>query len=125
MADIVVLAVPLTPATRELVGVDELAAMRTGAWLVNVSRPGVVDEGALLRALREGRIGGAVLDAFRDGPLPASSPFYDLENVVITANTSWSTDRVLDRSIALFCENLERYRRGEPLLNPVDPAAGY
>jgi phosphoglycerate dehydrogenase-like enzyme len=125
MADIVVLAVPLTPATRELVGADELAAMRTGAWLVNVSRPGVVDEGALLRALREGRIGGAVLDAFRDGPLPAASPFYDLENVVITANTSWSTDRVLDRSIALFCENLERYRRGEPLLNPVDPAAGY
>ncbi|MCU0504809.1 MAG: D-2-hydroxyacid dehydrogenase [Chloroflexi bacterium] len=124
-SDVVVLAVPLTPATEDLIGADELAAMRTGAWLVNVSRPRVVDEGALLRALRDGRVGGAILDAFRDGPLPAASPFYDLENVVITANTSWSTDRVLDRSIALFCENLERYRRGEPLLNPVDPAAGY
>lgn len=124
-SDIVVLAVPLTPTTDGLVGTDELAAMRPDAWLVNVSRPRVIDEPALLRALREGRIGGAVLDAFRDGPLPAGSPFYDLENVIITPNTSWSTDRVVDRTIGLFCENLERYRRGEPLVNVVDPAAGY
>ncbi len=124
-SDIVVLAVPLTPETAGLVGADELAAMRPGAWLINVSRPRVLDEHALLRALRDGRIGGAVLDTFREQPLPPTSPFYDLENVIITPNTSWSTDRVLDRSIALFCENLERYRRGEPLVNVVDPAAGY
>lgn len=124
-SDIVVLTVPLTPETTGLVGADELAAMRPGAWLINVSRPRVLDEHALLRVLRDGRIGGAVLDAFREQPLPPTSPFYDLENVIITPNTSWSTDRVLDRSIALFCENLERYRRGEPLVNVVDPAAGY
>jgi phosphoglycerate dehydrogenase-like enzyme len=125
VADIVVLTVPLTPETDGLIGADELAAMRPDAWVVNVSRPRLVDEQALLRALGEGRIGGAVLDAFRDGPLPPGSPFYDLDNVIVTPNTSWSTDRVLDRSIALFCENLERYRQGEPLLNVVDPAAGY
>ena len=124
-SDIVVLAIPLTPETVGLIDGDELAAMRTGAWLINVSRPRVVDEPALLRALRDGRIGGAVLDAFRDGPLPPGSPFYDLDNVIVTPNTSWSTDRVLDRSIALFCENLERYRRGEQLVNLVDPSAGY
>ena len=124
-SDIVVLAVPLTPETAGLLGPDELAAMRPDGWLVNVSRPRVVDEQALLRVLRDGRIGGAVLDAFRDGPLPPGSPFYDLDNVIVTPNTSWSTDRVLDRSIALFCENLERYRRGELLLNLVDPSAGY
>jgi phosphoglycerate dehydrogenase-like enzyme len=125
ISDIVVLAVPLTPETEGLIGADELAAMRPDAWVVNVSRPRIVDEQALLRTLGEGRIGGAVLDAFRDGPLPPGSPFYDLDNVIVTPNTSWSTDRVLDRSIALFCENLERYRQGEPLLNLVDPAAGY
>ena len=124
-SDIVVLAVPLTPETEGLLGADELAAMRPDAWVISVARPRVVDEQALLRALREGRIGGAVLDAFRDGPLPPGSPFWDLDNVIVTPNTSWSTDRVLDRSIALFCENLERYRRGEPLLNLVDPAIGY
>ncbi len=124
-ADIVVLAVPLTPATVGLIGSDELDAMRPGAWLVNVSRARVVDEAALLRALREGRIGGAVLDAFHEQPLPPTSPFYDLSNVIITANTSWSTDRVLERTIELFCENLVRFRRGEPLVNVVDPAVGY
>jgi phosphoglycerate dehydrogenase-like enzyme len=124
-SDIVVLAIPLTPETEGLIGADELAAMRSDAWIVNVSRPRVVDEQALLRALGEGRIGGAALDAFRDGPLLPGSPFYDLDNVIVTPNTSWSTDRVLDRSIALFCENLERYRKGGSLLNLVDPAAGY
>ncbi len=124
-ADIVVLAVPLTPATVGLIGTDELEAMRPGAWLINVSRARVIDEGALLRALRDGRIGGAVLDTFREQPLPPTSPFYDLSNVIITPNTSWSTDRVRDRTIELFCENLVRFRRGEPLVNVVDPTVGY
>jgi phosphoglycerate dehydrogenase-like enzyme len=124
-SDIVVLAVPLTPETSGLIGTDELEAMRPGAWLINVSRARVVDEGALLRALRAGRIGGAVLDSFREQPLLPTSPFYDLSNVIITPNTSWSTDRVLDRTIDLFCENLGRFRRGEELLNLVDPVVGY
>ena len=99
--------------------------MKPGAWLINVARGRLIDERALLRALREGHIGGAILDTFRDEPLPASSPFYELDNVIVTPHTSWSSGRVLDRSVELFCANLRRYAAGEPLQNVVDPAAGY
>ena len=71
------------------------------------------------------RIGGAVLDTFREEPLSPTSAFSDLPNVIVTPHTSWSSGRVLDRSVELFCENLRRYAAGEPLLNVVDPAAGY
>jgi phosphoglycerate dehydrogenase-like enzyme len=124
-ADFVVLALPLTPETEDLIDAEALAAMKPGAWLINVARGRLVDDRALLRALRQGAIGGAVLDAFRDEPLPADSPFYDLENVIITPHTSWSSGRVLDRSIELFCENLRRFRAGQPLRNVVDPGVGY
>ena len=99
--------------------------MKPGSWLINVSRGRLVDELALLRALRDGPLGGAVLDTFREEPLPSSSPFYDLPNVIVTPHTSWSSGRVLDRSIELFAENLERFAAGQPLHNVVDPAAGY
>jgi phosphoglycerate dehydrogenase-like enzyme len=124
-SDFVVLAAPLTPATEGLIDGPALEAMKPGAWLINVARGRLVDERALLRALREGHIGGAVLDTFRDEPLSASSPFYDLDNVIVTPHTSWSSGRVLDRSVELFCENLRRYAAGQPLLNVVDPTAGY
>lgn len=124
-SDFVVLAVPLTRDTDGLIGADEIAVMRSDAWLVNVSRGRLVDEAALRRGLEEGRLGGAVLDAFRDEPLTPGSPFWSMPNVLVTPQTSWSTDRVLDRSIDLFCENLARYRRGEPLTNRVDVDAGY
>jgi phosphoglycerate dehydrogenase-like enzyme len=124
-SDFVVLALPLTTETEDLIDDAALAAMKPGAWLINVARGRLVDDRALLRALRQGRIGGAVLDAFRDEPLPPDSPFYDLENVIITPHTSWSSGRVLDRSIELFCENLRRFRTGEPLRNVVDPGVGY
>jgi phosphoglycerate dehydrogenase-like enzyme len=124
-ADFVVLAAPLTEATENLVDDRALALMRPGAWLVNVSRGGLVDERALLRVLREGAVGGAVLDTFRQEPLPPTSPFYELPNVILTPLTSWSSGRVLDRSVELFCDNLRRYAAGRPLRNLVDPAAGY
>ncbi len=124
-SDFVVLALPLTPETEDLIDDAALAAMKPGAWLINVARGRLVDERALLRALREGRIGGAVLDAFRDEPLPPESPFYGLDNVIVTPHTSWSSGRVLDRSIELFCQNLHRFRAGQPLLNVVDPGLGY
>ena len=125
VSDFVVLALPLTSKTEDLIDDAALAAMKPGAWLINVARGRLVDDRALLRALRQGRIGGAVLDAFRDEPLPPDSPFYDLDNVIITPHTSWSSGRVLDRSIELFCENLARFRDGRELLNIVDPEAGY
>jgi phosphoglycerate dehydrogenase-like enzyme len=124
-SDFVVLAAPLTPETEGMINDETLAFMKPGAWLVNVARGRLVDEPALLRALREGRLGGAVLDAFREEPLAPDSPFYDLSNVIVTPHTSWSSGRVLDRSVELFCDNLRRYRAGEPLLNVVDPGAGY
>ncbi len=124
-SDFVVLATPLTPATENLIDAPALEAMKPGAWLINVARGRLVDEHALVRALREGQIGGAILDTFRDEPLPATSPFYGLDNVIVTPHTSWSSGRVLDRSVELFCANLRRYAVGEPLTNVVDPAAGY
>ncbi len=124
-ADFVVLALPLTAATANLVDEARLALMKRGAWLVNVARAQLVDEVALRRALREGRLGGAVLDTFLDEPLPPTSPWWTTPNVIVTPHTSWSSGRVLDRSIELFCENLRRYATGRPLRNVVDPAAGY
>jgi phosphoglycerate dehydrogenase-like enzyme len=124
-SDFVVLAAPLTPETEDMIDADALTAMKPTAWLINVARGRLVDERALLDALREGRIGGAVLDTFREEPLAPTSPFYDLPNVIVTPHTSWSSARVLDRSVELFCDNLRRYAAGEPLLNVVDPAAGY
>jgi phosphoglycerate dehydrogenase-like enzyme len=124
-SDFVVLAAPLTPETQNMMNGEALAAMKPGAWLINVARGGLVDERALLAALGDGRIGGAVLDTFREEPLPPASPFYDLPNVIVTPHTSWSSGRVLDRSVELFCDNLRRYAAGEVLLNVVDPAAGY
>ncbi len=99
--------------------------MKRTAWLVNVARGRLIVERALLRALHEGAIAGAVLDAFRDEPLLPDSPFYGLPNVIVTPQTSWSSGRVLRATMELFAENLRRYRAGEPLLNMVDPGAGY
>lgn len=124
-ADFVVLAAPLTPDTRGLLDDAALAAMKPGAWIVNVARGELVDERALARAIRSGRLGGAVLDTFVEEPLPGSSPLYDLPNVILTPHTSWSSSRVLDRSVDLFCGNLRRFAEGRPLVNVVDPAAGY
>lgn len=124
-SDFVVLALPLTPETEDLFDAELLARMKPSGWLINVARGRLVDERALVRALRENRIGGAVLDAFRDEPLPPDSPLYDAPNLILTPHTSWSSGRVLDRSIGLFCENLRRFRAGEPLHNVVDPAVGY
>ena len=107
--------------------IDEaaVAAMKRDAWLINVARGRLIDDTALIRALRENRIGGAALDTFRDEPLPQGSPYWELSNVILTPHTAWSSSRVLDRSIDLFCDNLVRFSRGEPLRNVVDPTAGY
>ena len=124
-SDFIVLAAPLTPQTEDMINPDTLAMVKPGAWLINVARGRLIDERALLRALRDGPIGGAVLDTFRDEPLPPMSSFYDLPNVIVTPHTAWSSTRVLDRSVELFCDNLRRFAVGEPLLNVVDPTAGY
>jgi len=124
-SDFVVLAAPLTPDTHGLISDEAISQMKPGAWVINVARGELIDERALARALRDGRLGGAVLDTFLEEPLPPTSSLYDLPNVILTPHTSWSSTRVLDRSVDLFCENLRRFADGRPLVNVVDPDAGY
>ncbi|HEX2173287.1 MAG TPA: D-2-hydroxyacid dehydrogenase [Dehalococcoidia bacterium] len=123
--DYVLLAVPGTPATAGLIGSAELAAMKPTAYLINIARGSVVDEAALIEALRDRRIAGAALDVFVKEPLPADSPLWDLDNLILTAHISGPTARYNERAVDLFCENLRRYLAGDPLINEVDYAAGY
>ena len=124
-SDFVVLSVPLTPETDKLMNGPRLAQMKPGSWLINVARGRLVDQRALLRALRNGPMAGAILDTIWEEPLPPSSPLWDAPGLILTPHTSWSSGRVLDRSIGLFCDNLVRYRDGREMLNLVDPEAGY
>jgi phosphoglycerate dehydrogenase-like enzyme len=124
-SDMVVLALPLTPDTRDLFDAATFAAMKPGSWLINVARGGLVNERDLVRALATGPMAGAVLDAFRDEPLPPHSPLYGVSNLIITPHTSWTSGRVLDRSVDLFRDNLLRWIAGQPLLNTVDVTKGY
>jgi phosphoglycerate dehydrogenase-like enzyme len=124
-ADVVVIAAPHTHETRNLIGRPELALMKREALLVNVSRGQLVDEEALLDALRRESIGGAALDVFVDEPLPPESPFWSLPNLLITPHTSGFRPDHWDISIELFGENLRRFERGDELLNVVDKEAGY
>ena len=121
-ADVLVLTMPLTDASRGVIGREVLAALPSRAWLINVSRGALVDEPALLEALRAGRLAGAVLDVFAEEPLPEDSPWWDAPNVIVTPHASGHTLRFFDD---LVVENVRRYLAGEPLLNPVDPERGY
>jgi phosphoglycerate dehydrogenase-like enzyme len=124
-ADVVVLTAPLTEETAGMIGAPQLQSMRESAWLINIARGRLIDDLALRRALESGWIAGAVLDVFNDEPLPPDSPLYDTPNLVITPHTSWSSDRVVERGVELFIENLRHYLAGEPLENVVDLEAGY
>src|SRR5205823_10007344 len=104
---------------------EVIARMKPTAWVLNIARGPIIDEAALVDALREERIGGAALDALSTEPLPPDSPLWGLGNVIITPHSSNSSPRVRERSVALFQENLRRYKSGEPLLNVVDLDAGY
>ncbi|HEV2663224.1 MAG TPA: D-2-hydroxyacid dehydrogenase [Ktedonobacteraceae bacterium] len=124
-SDYVVLVVPLTSETEHMIGEAELRAMRPHAYLVNVARGRVIDEQALLRALRSGWIAGAGLDVVEHEPLAAESPLYTLPNVILTPHISGVSVHYEKRLAALFAENLRRYRAGEALRNRYDPERGY
>jgi len=124
-ADHVCLTVPLTPETRHLMNAARLARLGTGAYVYNVSRGAVIDEAALVEALRAGRLAGAGLDVFEEEPLPASSPLWDLENVILTPHVSGATPLYYHRTAALFADNLDRFLAGQPLANRFDPTRGY
>jgi len=122
---VLVLALPLTPATRGLIGARELALLPRGGFVVNVARGGLIDETALVAALREGHLAGAGLDVFAEEPLPSTSPLWALPGVIVTPHTSGDFPDYMDRILPLFCENLRRYLAGQPLSNIVDPVLGY
>jgi phosphoglycerate dehydrogenase-like enzyme len=124
-SDYVAICVPLTPETRGLIGERELRAMKPSAFLVNIARGPVIVEEALVRALSEGWIAGAALDVFEKEPLPPESPFWDMENVVVTPHISGGTEIYNKRAVEIFTRNLRHYLAGEPLENTVDPARGY
>lgn len=124
-SDFVVVTAPLTPATRGLLGAEQLGWMRPGAFLVVVSRGGIVDEDALVEALRAGRLGGAGLDAHLHEPLPVDSPLWDLPNVLVTPHNGATTRETAQRGVDIALENVRRWVAGRTLLNVVDPERGY
>jgi D-2-hydroxyacid dehydrogenase (NADP+) len=124
-SDFVILALPLTKETRGMIGEKELRGMKPGAYLINVARGAIVDEGALICALEERWIAGAGLDVFIKEPLPPESRFYELPNVIFSPHISGDMPDYEWRATDIFCENLGRYLRGEPFLHQVDKDKGY
>lgn len=125
LCDFVVVALPITPETRGLIGVAEIESMKTGAFLVHVSRGGIVDETALINALNEHKLAGAALDVFTQEPLPAESPLWKTHNLIITPHVSGFSPRYKERAGEMFAENLNRYLHGEPVLNQYNPERYY
>ncbi len=125
VCDYLVITVPLTSATRHMVNAEVLSRMKKTAVLVNVARGAVVDEAALISALAAGTIGGAALDVFEEEPLPAASPLWQMDNVIISPHVAGNVYRYHEKAAALFAENLQRYLEHRPLLNRLDRARGY
>lgn len=123
--DYVVLSVPLTSGTRGMIGEQQIASMKPNAVLINIARGAVVNETALVEALRARRIRGAALDVFETEPLPPDHPLWALDNVLLSPHSADRTADSHDRAVALFVENLDRFRRGDELANLVDLTAGY
>ena len=122
--DFVVLTLPLTKETYHLFDDKMFEAMKPGAGFVNIARGGLVDEAALVAALKS-RLSGAVLDVFEQEPLPPESPLWSLPNVIITPHVSGISPKLMDAVLELFVQNLHRYQAGEPLYNIVDTSKGY
>lgn len=124
-ADAIVLSLPRTNETQALIGPEEFARMKPGAVLVNVARGRLIDQEALLRALESGAIAGVGLDAFPKEPLDAASPLWSLANVMITPHVAPFADDYWAPAVDLFLDNMQRFKRGDALVNVVDKAAGY
>ena len=125
-SDFVVLAAALTGETRQLLGAAELARLKPSAWLINIARGGLVDETALIDALRRRAFAGACLDVFAHEPLPAESPLWNLPNVYVAPHNSPGWTRGLrERQKRLFLDNLARFAQGQPLDGVVDVSRGY
>jgi phosphoglycerate dehydrogenase-like enzyme len=124
-ADYVICTLPLTPATANLLDESVFSTMKPGAWLINVSRGAIVDEGALVAALDAGKLAGAVLDAHREEPLPATSPLWRRPDILVLPHVTWSSAHTLDDFIWRFAAQLRRFAGGQPPADLVDLDAGY
>jgi phosphoglycerate dehydrogenase-like enzyme len=124
-SDYLSVTLPLTDHTRKFIGEREFAAMKPGAYIVNIGRGEVIDERAMATALSAKKIGGAGLDVFEHEPLEAGSPLWDMENVILTPHISGANRGYMDKACELFAENLKRSVAGRPLLNLIDPKLGY
>ncbi len=124
-SDYVSVTLPLTDDTRKFIGAREFAAMKAGAYIVNVGRGEVIDERAMAAALTAGKIGGAGLNVFEHEPLEAESPLWGMENVIMTPHISGANRGYMDKACQLFAENLRRFAANRPLLNIVDRKLGY
>lgn len=124
-SDFVVVTAPVTSETRGLIGEAELRAMKKTAMFIVFSRGGIVDDDALLRALDEGWIAGAAIDAFDNEPLPADSPFWTAPNIICTPHAGARTLATRARGMDIFVDNLTRFLSGQPLVNIVDKQIGY
>lgn len=124
-ADFIVVACPLTRETHHLIDKAALAACKPGAYLINIARGLILDDGAVLDALHSGQLGGAFLDAFHPEPLPTDHPYWSAPNVTLTPHDSHSSEFIGENMVDVFCTNLERWLKGEPLINQVDRELGY
>lgn len=124
-ADFVAICLPYTGDTHHLFEKNKFERMKRSAVIINIGRGGIINEADLIEALKNGVIGGAALDVTEKEPLPADSPLWDMENVVITPHHSGLSEKYMDRAIDLFCRNLAAFVRGETLLTLVDKERGY
>jgi phosphoglycerate dehydrogenase-like enzyme len=125
LSDYIVVTLPLTPETRHFLGANEFAAARPGAYVVNVGRGEVIDQQAMIEALKSGRLGGAGLDVTTPEPLNPESPLWDIENVLLTPHISGAKQGYNDEACEVFVENMRRFIAGRPMLNLVDRSQGY
>ena len=124
-AQAVVICCPSTPETHQLLGREEFARMPRGSYLINVSRGRIIDEEALVDALRSGQLAGAGLDVTYEEPCPPESPLWTEENAILTSHSAGASQHIRRRAMQLFVDNLHRWVRGEPLVNVVDKSKGY
>ncbi|MBE0634264.1 D-2-hydroxyacid dehydrogenase, partial [Candidatus Bathyarchaeota archaeon] len=120
IADFVALIVPETQETRGLLGKEEIAMMKKGAYLINISRGSAVDEPALIEALQSGHLSGAALDVFWEEPLPEDSPFWDIPNVIVSPHSASTADTENTKLTEIFIDNYHRYIEAKPLRNLID-----